>query len=150
MEVFQQLFEDYADNAEIIPSAFYEKIIAGLVYWDELDLKKRGVLPITELTRLHALAAKLPQVNTAERLQALSNAKKMSLVDSRNIQDALHCIQQQRLNHQCELILAGEPSSNYINPKDLPKLAKEQLRDAFTIIDEAQTSLRLQFRGGLN
>lgn len=117
---------------------------------DELDLKKRGVLPITELTRLHALAAKLPQVNTAERLHALSDAKKMSLVNSRNLQDALHCIQQQRLNHQCELILAGEPSSNYINPKDLPKLAKEQLRDAFTIIDEAQTALRLQFRGGLN
>ncbi len=40
MEVFQQLFEDYADNAGIEPSAFYEKIMTGLVYWDDLDLKK--------------------------------------------------------------------------------------------------------------
>lgn len=40
MEVFEQLFEDYAQNAEIMPSAFYDKIMAGLVYWQDLDLKK--------------------------------------------------------------------------------------------------------------
>lgn len=40
MEVFEQLLEDYAQRAGIMPSAFYEKIMAGLVYWEDLDLKK--------------------------------------------------------------------------------------------------------------
>lgn len=40
MEVFERLLEDYAKNADITPSAFYDRIIAGLVYWDDLDLKK--------------------------------------------------------------------------------------------------------------
>ena len=38
----------------------------------ELDLKKRGVLPVTEIVRLHALAKKITAVNTDELLKALA------------------------------------------------------------------------------
>jgi CBS domain-containing protein len=116
---------------------------------DTLDLKKRGVLPITEIMRLHSLANKITSVNTDERIQALAKTKHMSIIDSRNLADALHYIQQLRIQHQCDQILRGEKVSNFINPRDLSKMAKEQLRDAFTIIDEAQNSIRLNYRGGL-
>jgi CBS domain-containing protein len=116
---------------------------------DSLDLKKRGVLPVTEIVRLHALANGLPQVNTDERLKALAEARHMTIVDSRNLADALNFIQHQRIKHQCEQILRGEKVSNFINPKDLPKMAREQLRDAFTIIDEAQSAVRQTYRAGL-
>lgn len=39
MEVFERLLEDYAIDAEILPPALYEKIVAGLVYWEDLDLQ---------------------------------------------------------------------------------------------------------------
>lgn len=116
---------------------------------DTLDLKKRGVLPITEIMRLHSLANKITSVNTDERIQALAKTKHMSIIDSRNLTDALHYIQHLRIQHQCDQILRGEKVSNFINPRDLSKMAKEQLRDAFTIIDEAQNSIRLNYRGGL-
>jgi CBS domain-containing protein len=116
---------------------------------DSLDLKKRGVLPVTEIVRLHALAHKIPAVNTDERLRALAADKHMTIVDSRNLADALHFIQHQRIKHQCEQILRGEKISNFLNPRDLPKMAKEQLRDAFTIIDEAQSAIRQTYRAGL-
>jgi CBS domain-containing protein len=116
---------------------------------DSLDLKKRGVLPVTEIVRLHALAHKVPAVNTNERLEALAENKHMTIVDSRNLADALHFIQHQRIQHQCNQIVAGEKVTNFINPRDLPKMAKEQLRDAFTIIDEAQSSVRQTYRAGL-
>lgn len=116
---------------------------------DSLDLKKRGVLPVTEIVRLHALAHKVPAINTDERLQALAASKHMTIKDSRNLADALHFIQQQRIKQQCEQILRGEPVSNFLNPRDLPKMAKEQLRDAFTIIDEAQSAIRTTYRAGL-
>ena len=116
---------------------------------DFLDLKKRGVLPITEIIRLRALANKIPAVNTQERLKALAHEKHMTIVDSRNLVDALHFIQQQRIKHQCGQILRGEKVTNFLNPKDLPKMAKEQLRDAFTIIDDAQSAVRQTYRAGM-
>ena len=116
---------------------------------DSLDLKKRGVLPVTEIVRLHALAHGIEAVNTDERLKALAAARHMTIVDSRNLADALHFIQHQRILHQCEQIARGEQVSNFLNPRDLPKMAKEQLRDAFTIIDEAQTGVRNTYRAGM-
>jgi CBS domain-containing protein len=116
---------------------------------DYLDLKKRGVLPITEMIRLRALANKVSAVNTQERLLALVEGKHMTIVDSRNLVDALHFIQQQRIKQQCGQIVRGEKVSNFINPKDLPKMAKEQLRDAFTIIDDAQSAIRQTYRAGM-
>jgi CBS domain-containing protein len=116
---------------------------------DYLDLKKRGVLPITEMVRLRALANKVSAVNTQERLKVLAQEKHMTIVDSRNLVDALHFIQQLRIKHQCDQIIRGEKVSNFINPKDLPKMAKEQLRDAFTIIDDAQSAIRQTYRAGM-
>lgn len=116
---------------------------------DSLDLKKRGVLPITEMVRLRALAGGISAVNTEERLQALARDRRMTMVDSRNLADALHFIQHQRMQQQCGQIARGEQATNFVNPKDLPKMAKEQLRDAFTIIDDAQSAVRQTYRAGM-
>lgn len=116
---------------------------------DAVDLKKRGVLPLTDIARLHALAHRIPAVNTEERLRALARERHLAMVDSRNLADALHCIQQQRLQQQCEQLLGGNKPDNFLNPRGLPTMAREQLRDAFTIIDQAQAALRLTYRAGL-
>jgi len=116
---------------------------------DSVDIKKRGVLPVTEIVRLHALAHGVAAVNTDERLAGLARGGYMTIVDSRNLMDALHCVQRIRMQHQSEQVTAGEPADNYINPRELPRLAREQLRDAFTIIDEAQSAVRQRYRAGL-
>jgi CBS domain-containing protein len=116
---------------------------------DSVDLKKRGVLPLTEIARLHALAHAVSAVNTKERLDGLAAARHLTIGDSRNLADALHCIQQQRIRHQCEQIAAGDPVDNFLDPRKLPRLAREQLRDAFTIIDEAQAAVRRRYRAGM-
>jgi CBS domain-containing protein len=116
---------------------------------DALDLKKRGVLPVTEIVRLHALANRITAVNTDERIRALVAARNMTITDSRNLVDALHFIQRQRIGHQAEQVVRGEGVNNFLNPRDLPKLAREQLRDAFTIIDEAQSAVKLAYRQGM-
>jgi CBS domain-containing protein len=116
---------------------------------DTLDLKKRGVLPVTDIVRLHALAHGIPAVNTDERLAALARARHLSITDSRNLADALHVIQRLRIRNQAEQVLEGRQPSNFLNPRDLPKLAREQLRDAFTVIDDAQAAVKFNYRQGL-
>jgi CBS domain-containing protein len=116
---------------------------------DSLDIKKRGVLAVTEIVRLHALAHGVAAVNTGERLQALQHAGHLAAEDVGNLADALDVLQDLRLRHQCAQLAAGEAVDNFIDPRSLPRLAREQLRDAFTIIDEAQGGVRQTYRAGL-
>jgi CBS domain-containing protein len=116
---------------------------------DTLNIKKRGLLPIIEITRLNALAAGIDRINTLERLQELARSKRMTRYDSRNLQDALRFLMQVRLQIQADQIREGEDLSNHCNPQKLPKLAREQMRDAFQLVDSAQKSVRLAYRQGM-
>ena len=53
-----------------------------------LDIKKRGVMPITDLVRVYALANGIVAVNTQERLQQLLEQKVIDENDARNLMDA--------------------------------------------------------------
>lgn len=116
---------------------------------DCLDIKKQGVLPITEIVRLHAIANGVAAVNTDDRLAALAREGHLALVDARNLTDALHCIQRVRLQHHGARIAAAAAPDNHVDPGGLSRLDREQLRDAFTIIHEAQAGVRRRYRAGL-
>lgn len=116
---------------------------------DALNVKKRGLMPIIDCVRIHALANQLPEVNTIERLRALAKCKAMTINDSRNLEDAYRVIMQIRVNEQARQLMGGEAVSNYLKPERLSKLVKEQLRDAFSIVADAQAGLRQKFRQGL-
>ncbi len=116
---------------------------------DQLNLKKRAVIPIVDLVRIHALAHGIQAVNTVQRLNALAVAKVMSISDSRNLRDALQVIMQTRVEAQVQQLTAAQAPTNYLNPDQLPKLVRKQLRDAFSIVKDAQSSIRLNYRPGL-
>ena len=115
---------------------------------DQLDLKHRGIVPVIDAARVHAIANGVAEVNTIERLAALGNLKKLALADVRNYQDALNFILQVRLEHQCAQLENGQPTDNYINPQQLGSLARKQLRDAFSIIHAGQESVAMTFSAG--
>ena len=116
---------------------------------DTLNLKKRGILPIVEIVRLHALAHGIEAVNTLERLDQLAGKQLLNRGDSRNLQDALRFLMQLRLQLQAQQIRDGKPLSNYCNPHELPTLGREQLRDAFRLVHDAQRAVRQRYRQGL-
>lgn len=116
---------------------------------NELNLKLRGVIPIVDIARLHALANGIDKVNTMDRLQALVDCKAMTIEDGRNMQDALMLIMQLRVKHQALQIIAGEKPDNYINPGELSKLRQKQIKDAFAIVKDAQQAIKLNYRQGL-
>ena len=116
---------------------------------DELDLKKRGLLPIVDLVRIHALAEKVTAVNTLERLEKLAECKALSINDSRNLRDAMRVIMQTRMRAQAQELVAAQTPNNYVNPNDLSKMVRKQLRDSFAIVADAQQAIRLKYRPGL-
>ena len=116
---------------------------------DTFNLKKRGVIPIVDLVRIHSLAHGISAVNTRERIEQLMDHKVLTIADGRNLLDAFDYIQQLRVQNQSRQIARGETASNYSNPKDLPDLARKHLRDAFTVVHDSQEALRLNYRQGL-
>ncbi|MCK5791345.1 MAG: cyclic nucleotide-binding/CBS domain-containing protein [Ketobacter sp.] len=116
---------------------------------DEFDIKKRGVMPMVDLIRIHSLAHGVDAVNSRERLQQLMQKKVFTIVDGRNLQDAFDTIQQLRVENQSRQLAAGLQASNYLNPKDLPELERKHLKDAFTIVHDSQEALRNHYRQGL-
>jgi CBS domain-containing protein len=116
---------------------------------DELNLKKRGLLPIIDIVRIHALANGIAAINTHERLQALVDKKAMAMTDSRNLQDAMRMIMKIRLQKQSEQVVAGAEVSNYLNPDELSPLARKQLKDAFSVIKDALLAVKMNYRPGM-
>lgn len=116
----------------------------------QLDLKHRGIIPIVDLARVYALAHGVTAVNTRERIRKLGEIQALTLADSRNISDALEYIQSLRLQAQARQISNHQKTSNYLDPASLPELQREQLRDAFTAVNDAQEALILKFGRGLS
>jgi CBS domain-containing protein len=116
---------------------------------DELDLKKCGIIPIVEIARIHSLAAKAETVNTHDRLKELAEKKILTINESRNLQDALRVIMQIRLKEQVKELTSAQKPNNHINPKNLSKLVRKQLRDAFAVIRDAQQGVNTRYRPGL-
>ncbi len=116
---------------------------------DEFNIKKSGLMSIVDIVRLHSLNHGVQAVNTLERLKKLSDCKALSIKDSRNLQDAYRIITQTRLQAQVRQIGRSEPVSNWLNPDDLSKMVRKQLRDAFTIVTDAQSSVKVRYRQGM-
>ena len=114
-----------------------------------LDLKKRGTIPIVDIARNYALSAGLPQLNTIDRLHAINEAGIMSDEMTDSLIDAHEFIAGIRLKAQGKEYEAGLEADNYLDPKELSSLVRHQLKDAFSIVREAQTAMKARFGGGV-
>lgn len=106
-----------------------------------LDVKHRGIVPITDLARVYALSSGLAAVNTTERLRAAADSGALSMQMAENLQDALEFIAWLRSHHQARQIRAGRPPDNYMPPASLSELERHHLKDAFKVIQQMQEAL---------
>ncbi|MDH3292998.1 MAG: DUF294 nucleotidyltransferase-like domain-containing protein [Acidimicrobiia bacterium] len=115
---------------------------------DRLDLKGRGVTPVIELARVLALAHRIEATNTFDRLRALGPTSALAPEDALDLLEALEHIGYYRLQHQRRQIAAGRPADNFLNPDDLSRLEREDLKRAFVTIAAHQDGLRRRFDTG--
>lgn len=110
------------------------------------DIKHRGIVPITDIARVLALAEGVGRVNTSRRLEAIAGTRSMSLEMSRNLLDALKFISNLRIRHQADQISRGVDADNFLPPDSLSSLERKYLKDAFEAIKDAQESLGNRYK----
>jgi len=108
---------------------------------DTLDLKARGLAPVVEVARVHALAAGTPALNTHARLRAAAAEGRISQQSAEDLSEAFEFIAAVRLRHQSAQTRQGRPPDNRVRPEDLSSLDRRHLRDAFRVVKQAQSVL---------
>ena len=108
---------------------------------DTLDLNHNGLLPIIDLARIYMLSCGQSEEYTLKRLKLATNTVAITEQSLDKLQDAFEFISYLRIQHQeCQLSQGIKPD-NYIYPKDLSPLLRDQLRSVFEVVATLQKSL---------
>jgi CBS domain-containing protein len=103
-----------------------------------LDLKRGAIVPLVNLVRFHALANGVTISPTLDRIEAAASAGGLE----RGVADALHeafeVITRVRFEHHAELIAAGAPADNLLDPSALAPIARVELREALHTVRREQ------------
>jgi len=110
-----------------------------------LDLKHNGIAPIVDLARIYALSQGISSVNTIERIQQAAGTAAITQSSAENLIDAYEFLGTLRVKHQAKKLMQGLEADNYLSPKELSKLEREHLKDAFKVIKTLQDSRQASF-----
>jgi CBS domain-containing protein len=114
------------------------------------DIKRGGILPLVNLARFGGIAAGSRVTGTVERLRIAADAGTLPRETAGSLEEAFGLLTALRLDHQVELLRAGKPADNFVDPRTLNPLARRYLRDAFRAIASIQRTLgnELEFSSG--
>jgi CBS domain-containing protein len=111
-----------------------------------LDLKHRGIVPVTDLVRIRALEGGIRQANTFERIELAAAASVMNESDANSLRDAFILINRIRISHQAGQMAAGQKPGNFVPPDELSPLMRRNLKAAFMLVVRAQNALALRYQ----
>lgn len=104
----------------------------------KLDLKHNGIAPIVDLARIYALSEGISAVNTLARLQQAAGSGSLTHTSAANLIDAFEFLTMLRMEHQARQLQLDEEPDNYLKPKEISRLEREHLKDAFKVIKTMQ------------
>jgi CBS domain-containing protein len=113
-----------------------------------VNLKRRGTAPMADLIRVHALAVGSLAQNSFERLQDVVAAGVLPPGRGQDLHDSLEFISTVRIRNQADDLVAGLEPDNSIEPEKLSAFERKSLRDAFSILGDAQTYLKFRYQPG--
>jgi CBS domain-containing protein len=125
------------------PTGFFRDVVVehSGEHRGRFDIKRGGLLPLVNLARFGAIAAGSRVTSTAERLRIAADAGTLPRETAGSLEEAFDLLTALRLDHQVELLRAGQPADDFIDPRTLNPLARRYLRDAFRAIASIQRGL---------
>ena len=107
-----------------------------------MDLKHNAIAPIVDLARIYALALGIKETSTIERLKKVVEFKGGNSVVSHSsalsLIDAFEFLVQLKLSLYQKKSERNLPVNNYLSPKDISRLERTHLKDAFKVIKTLQ------------
>jgi CBS domain-containing protein len=116
---------------------------------NQLDLKARGIFPLTQAMRTYALSLGLRDTNTLDRLTAAGARGLFSASEVAEVSDAYEVMARLRLRRQLACLDAGAAPDNFIDPHTLGKTDRLLLKEAFRTIAWVQRHLEDRFQTAL-
>ena len=113
------------------------------------DVKRGGMLPIVNLARFFALSNEVTISATLDRLVAVEELDGFDRELTSLLREAFEVAWRVRLEHHEACIGEGRPPDNYVDPKQLSPLVREELREAFRAIASAQKRLGVFVPSGI-
>lgn len=113
-----------------------------------LDIKKRGIMPCTDIARVFALDAGTEVINTQDRLRNAYKAGIITEEAAEDMADSHEFLSMVRLQHQVKNIKKGREANNYVAPSELSSLERRHLKDAFELISTYQEVLSKKYNQG--
>ncbi len=108
---------------------------------DTFDIKRGGLIAITDLARIHALVAGRAEIGTLARLRSVCGSASLSSEGAQELEESFEFLGTLRLRHQAGQIRAGLPPDNHIAPASLTPLERTQLKSVFEVIARQQDVL---------
>jgi CBS domain-containing protein len=119
------------------------------VHKHRLDLKARGMFPVTQAVRVYALSRGLRETSTVDRLRAVGRLGLLGLTQVEELRDAFEVIARLRLGRQLDCLEAGRTPDNFIDPDALRTADRVLLKQAFKTVAWLQREVEGRFMTGL-
>ncbi len=113
---------------------------------DTFDIKRGGLIPITDIARIHALVAGRAEIGTLARLRAVAGSETLSEEGAQELEEAFEFLGGLRLRHQAGQIRRGLAPDNHIAPASLTALERSQLKAVFAVVARQQETLAHRYR----
>ncbi|CAM3017532.1 cyclic nucleotide-binding protein [Pseudoalteromonas atlantica] len=110
-----------------------------------MNLKRRGTAPLSDVIRVHALAIGSRKQNSFERLEDIIESRLLPEGKAQDLRDALEYIAMMRIRHQAWQIEQEEEPDNDIDPHLLSPFEQRNLKEAFAILEKAQSYLKFSY-----
>jgi len=111
-----------------------------------MNLKKEGIFPLVHGVRSLALAHRLREQSTVERIQALQAAGELSAATARELGEALRVFMGVRLEAGLTELDRGQPVSGVVDINALSTAERDLLKDALGVVRRFKVQLRHRFK----
>lgn len=112
---------------------------------NSINIKRRGVAPMNDVIRVHALGVGSRSQNCFERLNDIEEAGALPAGQTEKLRYALEFLSSVRLRHQAHEIKNDQPPDNSIEPEHVSDADRHNLKEAFQVLSNAQKFLRFRY-----
>jgi CBS domain-containing protein len=109
------------------------------------NIKRRGTAPLSDLIRVHALATGSIAQNSFERLDDVAKTTLLPEGKADELSNALELLYSVRARQQMLSIRDGRQPDNQIDPEFLSDSRQRALKEAFSVLSQAQRFLKFRY-----